>query len=397
MISFRNLPVSISYRRSSSPLIVIDALIPEVETGLLSLGSNRVVRIPQEVDVPLSSRVRRLLDTAAMRHLSRISQLGLVSLIFPGATHSRLEHSLGVYRNSLLVLQTLCRQSEFQKLIDDVGLQTLVVAALLHDLGHWPYAHAIEDLRLPNVPRHESRVAELLNEQELKQCLSEDWSCRPDDIVSVLAGHRVGNCQLSDQAIALLASCLSGPIDIDKLDYLQRDSLHAGVPYGRNFDSGRLIASLAVHPDKPCLAISEKGRTAAEMMVFARYVMFSEVYWHHAVRSATAMLQRALFELRDQFPLAESFQWDEAQWAARFQAAATGSRVETLASGLFGPKRMLYKRAREFNRLECPELHRQLAHRPYWWLVACSEALAELCGHTASASSGPRGCQGQVC
>ncbi len=274
-------------------------------------------------------------------------------------------------------------------LVDDVGLETLVVAALLHDVGHWPYAHAIEDLRLPHVPRHESRVAELLDEQELKQCLSDDWRCRANDIVSVLTGRRLGNSQLSEQAIALLASCLSGPIDIDKLDYLQRDSLHAGVPYGRNFDAGRLIASLTVHPDKPCLAISEKGRTAAEMMVFARYVMFSEVYWHHAVRSATAMLQRALFELRDRFSLAESFLWDEPQWAARFQAAANGTSVESLASGLFGPKRVLYKRAREFNRLECPELHHQLAHRPYWWLVACSEALAELCECAASAHSGP--------
>ena len=90
---------------------------------------------------------------------------------------------------------------------------------------------------------------------------------------------------------------LSGPIDVDKMDYLMRDSLHAGVPYGRNFDQQRLIGSLCVNEAGDGLAITEKGRTAAEMMVFARYVMFSEVYWHHAVRCATAMLQRAFYLL----------------------------------------------------------------------------------------------------
>ena len=96
---------------------------------------------------------------------------------------------------------------------------------------------------------------------------------------------------------------LSGPIDIDKIDYLMRDSLHAGVPYGQHFDRGRLIGSLCLNEAGDGLAITDKGKTAAEMMVFARYVMFSEVYWHHAVRSATAMLQRAFYLLRDALDL----------------------------------------------------------------------------------------------
>ena len=90
---------------------------------------------------------------------------------------------------------------------------------------------------------------------------------------------------------------LSGPIDIDKMDYLFRDSLHAGVPYGRHFDQQRLIGSLCLNAAGDGLAITDKGKTAAELMVFARYVMFSEVYWHHGVRAATAMLQRAFYLL----------------------------------------------------------------------------------------------------
>src|SRR5690606_8046312 len=97
-------------------------------------------------------------------------------------------------------------------------------------------------------------------------------------------------------ALCLIRSILSGPIDIDKLDYLERDSLHAGVPYGRNLDKNRLISSLVLNESGDGLAISTKGKTAAELMVFARYVMFSEVYWHHAVRGATAMFTRAFYE-----------------------------------------------------------------------------------------------------
>ncbi len=76
---------------------------------------------------------------------------------------------------------------------------------------------------------------------------------------------------------------LSGPIDIDKMDYLFRDSLHAGVPYGRHFDQQRLLGSLSLNQAGDGLAVTDKGKTAAELMVFARYVMFSEVYWHHGV------------------------------------------------------------------------------------------------------------------
>ena len=113
-----------------------------------------------------------------------------------------------------------------------------------------------------------------------------------------------------------MTSLLSGPIDIDKMDYLARDSLHAGVPYGRNFDQDRLIGSLCLNAAGDALAITEKGKTAAEMMVFARYVMFSEVYWHHGVRSATAMLQRAFYLLHGTLDLDALFRMTEGEMVA---------------------------------------------------------------------------------
>ena len=135
----------------------------------------------------------------------------------------------------------------------------------------------------------------------------------------------------------MLASMLSGPIDIDKMDYLARDSLHAGVPYGRNFDQQRLIGSLCLNAAGDGLAITDKGKTAAEMMVFARYVMFSEVYWHHGVRAATAMLQRAFYLLHGDARPGRTVSTDRRADDRRLCAGGRRRTRGELLDGLFGP------------------------------------------------------------
>ncbi len=262
--------------------------IPEV-AGLDSSGG--VVRLSPELDVPLTERVRDLIDCPEFRRLSVIPQLGLVSLVYPAATHSRFEHSLGVYRLGLLFLRHLSHNERFAESISREQAELFIVAALLHDIGHWPFCHPIEDIRLDGVPRHEEFAAGFLVESELGSCLEKDWGINPHAVLDLLSGAATTPSE------RILSSMLSGPIDIDKLDYLMRDSFHAGVPYGRNYDQGRLIGSLCLNEAGDGLAITQKGKTAAEMMVFARYVMFSEVYWHHGVRSATSMLQRAFYLL----------------------------------------------------------------------------------------------------
>ncbi len=250
-----------------------------------------LIRIPQECDVPLTPRVQQIIDTPEFRRLGRISQLGLVSLVYPAAHHTRFEHSLGVYRFALLYLKQLSYDDRFAAVVTPADAEQFIAAALLHDLGHWPFCHPIEDMRLAGVPHHELFANSFLLESEIADALRSDWGIAPREIVALLSEKpRDVNRDCS-------ASMLSGPIDVDKMDYLERDSLHAGVPYGRNFDQQRLIGSLCVNEAGDGLAISEKGRTAAEMMVFARYVMFSEVYWHHAVRCATAMLQRSFLSV----------------------------------------------------------------------------------------------------
>ncbi|MFK8113587.1 MAG: HD domain-containing protein [Rubripirellula sp.] len=354
-------------------------MLPEVN-ALHRTGS--LVRIPPDDDVPISDRVRRVLDSPPMRRLATISQLGMVGLVYPGATHSRLEHSLGVYHNALRLLARFSDDSQLESIVDTRMAEAFVLAALVHDIGHWPFCHPIEDMRLSNLGEHETRIGDWLGHQELTSCIEDDWQCDVNDVVELL--HP--SSEHDSVAQRFLASCLSGPIDVDKLDYLQRDSLHAGVPYGRNFDVGRLISCMRLNSETSRLAIDEKGRTAAEMMVFSRYVMFSEVYWHHAVRSSTAMLQRSVFLLQNRFDLQSTLRMNDAHWIATLRRAAEGSVAEPLVEGLFGARRRLYKRTAEYNVVDGNEVHRRLARKPYWWLVACAERLAtQLAGRTGIA------------
>jgi HD superfamily phosphohydrolase len=343
--------------------------IPEVA----ALDTRRgLVRIPPETDVPLTPRVRQVIDTAEFRRLARISQLGLVSLVYPAAIHTRFEHCLGVYRLALLYLKQLASDERFTRTIRPEDAQVSIVAALVHDLGHWPFCHPIEDMQLPSVPSHELFANSFLLEGELADVLREDWGISPRDVVALLSAKP------RDTASRILSSMLSGPIDIDKMDYLFRDSLHAGVPYGRHFDQQRLLGSLCLNQAGDGLAITDKGKTAAELMVFARYVMFSEVYWHHGVRAATAMLQRAFFLLHPALDLDGLFRLTEGPMLTELQRAAGDGPAAELLQGLFGPTRQLYKRLTQYSFLEQPELYHRLARRPYPWLAACAERFAAI-------------------
>jgi hypothetical protein len=343
-------------------------MLPELDSAESAADG---VRIPPDVTVPLTSRVRALLDTTEMRRLSRIGQLGLVALVYPGATHSRLEHSLGVYGLAVRFLQRLQRDARFTAAVGPNDASAFLAAALLHDVGHWAYCHPLEDMGLEVLPRHETLVKDVLEAGGLAAILERDWDVPPARIDALIGGTA------PDPAGRILHSLLSGPIDVDKMDYLARDSLHAGVPYGRHFDQERLLSSLCLDAAGQGLAITAKGRTAAELMVFARYVMFSEVYWHHAVRAATAMLQRAVWIVRERIVPATLVRFDDRSFADWLVRVAAGTPAAPLAAGIFGPCRRLFKRAASFDAMHQPELHRACAGRRYEDAVAIAARLAE--------------------
>jgi HD superfamily phosphohydrolase len=344
-----------------SPLQSIEELRPD---------TRGIIRLPPGIDVPLTPRVKRLIDSVPMRRLSHVSQLGLVQLVYPGACHSRFEHSLGVYGTAVEFLRRLSSDRRFAEAVSHAQATTFLAAALMHDVGHWPFCHPIEDLRLPNVERHESLARKTLTEGPVAELLQRDWQLEGTQVADAIER------QSQSPGERIVASMLSGPIDVDKIDYLARDSLHAGVPYGRHFDAPRLMASLCLNAAGDAIAITDKGRTAAELMVFARYVMFSEVYWHHTVRAATAMLQRGVFLLADRIDWPQLYSSTDSTLPPYLLELAAGTPAAELLSGLFGPERRLYKRLAEFSLAESPEAYQCLARRPYPWLHDFAHKLA---------------------
>jgi len=338
-------------------------------------GKHQIIRIPDQINVPVSPRVLRIIDTAEFQRLKTISQLGLVSTVYPGAGHTRFEHSLGVYRTALLFLQHYRSNSRFTEIVSSAQAEAFLLASLLHDIGHWPFCHPIEDIAPNGIATHEELAETYIVDSDIGRAIEEDWNCDCETVLDLIKGKK------GDPKTALIKSLLSGPIDVDKLDYLFRDSLHAGVPYGQNFDASRLISSLCINKIGDRLAITSKGRTATELMVFARYVMFSEVYWHHAVRSATAMLQRAFYLLHTQAEHPAEFY---AQWFRqsdfeflRMWKDNAGEECRSLLNMLFGDKRVLYKRVANYSGFESEKIFQTLAHRPYDELLSISQNLVD--------------------
>lgn len=333
----------------------------------------QVIRVSYQQDIPVTSRIRAIIDTAPFQRLTRLSQLGLVTQVYPSAHHTRFEHSLGVYHLALRYLEHFMGLPGFQESVTQIELETFVLSALLHDIGHWAYCHPIEDMRIPGLPRHEQRAAQIIFNSEISQLIETQWCCSSQDVANFLAG------EVQSSGGQLLYSMLSSPVDIDKMDYLQRDSLHAGVPYGRNYDQQRLISGLIADPVTNQLALNSKSLTAAEMMVFARYVMFSEVYWHKTVRSATAMLQCCVEEMPVDSNIEAICSLSDCE-AEQYIIDTTNAH--TLAMDLFGPIRKLHKSVFQCNASTNPDIYHRVAGLSYRELISASGRLQELlkCG-----------------
>lgn len=224
----------------------------------------------------------RLLDSAVFQRLRYVRQLGLAHLVYPGATHSRFEHALGAYhlaRETVRVLAASPSGSE----VPAEEWEIVTAAALLHDIGHYPFSHALEEL---GVPHHETVAEPLLCTGEIAEILRESFA--PDAPERVLALVR-------GTSASPLQGLISGSIDLDKIDYLKRDAMMCGVAYGE-IDVDRLRHALVLvrepERDRLVVGLREKGLSALESLLFAKYQMYRNVYWQHAVRSATAMYKR---------------------------------------------------------------------------------------------------------
>lgn len=258
----------------------------------------RIVRDPLWNTIRLDPAAVRIIDTPAFQRLRYIRQLGFAHLVYPGATHTRFDHALGVYHLTKTALRLLRSRAESDPSVvlpesvwDDAGL--VPYAALLHDIGHYAFSHALEELETDRLPGdHEAVSAQFFESPELADALAPLGADAPETIHRLIRG--VGESPLR--------GLVSGGLDLDKMEYLKRDALFCGVPYGE-VDVDRMIRSLAIVADPETgaleLGVQEKGVSALESLLFAKYQMFRNVYWHHGVRSATALYKRIVEEAFD--------------------------------------------------------------------------------------------------
>ena len=305
-----------------------------------------------------------MVDTPAFQRLRYVRQLGHAFLVYPGATHSRFEHALGTYHLACRALATL-RDRGSLGAADDRDALLVRLAALLHDIGHYPFSHALEEAGFAS---HEALGAASIRSGPLAAALAAaggaDAAAAVGAIITGASAHP-------------LAGLVSGSIDLDKIDYLKRDALMCGVPYGE-IDVDRLLACLVVVEldGRRRVGLMEKGLAALESLLFAKYQMYRNVYWHHAARSANAMFKR----------LVGAAVRDAAIQPAALAVATDDALIHELAArdrngiALALRERRLYKRALE---LLPGELGRDV---PSWlWeggepLRQAEDALAKRCG-----------------
>lgn len=241
-----------------------------------------IIRDPLWNNIAVDPLAMRLIDSPAFQRLRYVRQLGLAFLVYPGATHSRFEHALGTYHLARRALSLLDERGALRGIHRHLCL-TVRIAALLHDIGHYPFSHALEEI---GALHHEEVARPLITEGAVADTLrSAMGGDAPNEIMALIGGA----------SRSPLQRLISGSLDLDKLDYLRRDAFMCGVPYGE-IDVDRLLNSLTVvdGADGPEIGIIEKGLSALESLLFARYQMYRNVYWHHAVRSATAMYKRLI-------------------------------------------------------------------------------------------------------
>lgn len=256
------------------------------------------IRDPIHVFIHFNSFEKLVLDSRPFQRLRHITQLALTYLLYPGATHKRFEHSLGVMELAGRVFDVVTAQAnvtdEIREMLPRLGndaalgywRQVLRMAALCHDVGHLPFSHAAEEELLPTGWTHERLSRLLIESPEMREIWKKmEPPLEPEHIVKVAIGVRKAPDLRFNKWETLLSDIIVGDaFGVDRIDYLLRDSHHTGVAYGK-FDHYRLVDELRIlpsveGPSEPALGVNAGGIYSAEALALARYFMFSQVYYH---------------------------------------------------------------------------------------------------------------------
>ncbi len=274
-----------------------------------------------------------LINSRPLQRLRTIHQLGLTFLVFPGAEHSRFSHVLGAMHLAGRAYDALAARSGGLLPRGEGARERRLarVAALLHDLGHAPFSHSAEELFLGGID-HEEMTRRMIDSPEMARIFERFGDgIAPADVRRLLTGGSDGGD--GGRVDRLLSQIVSGELDVDKMDYLLRDSLFCGVRYG-NFDLDRLLETLLPIEDPKTghlgVGLEEGGVHAVEALVMARYYMFTQVYFNVTGKALELHLNQWLYEQGHRWPDAPEAFLDEddvAVWAAMRRSPSLHARA----------------------------------------------------------------------
>ncbi len=237
-----------------------------------------ILRDPVWNNIRVDELTLALLDTDVVQRLRYVRQLGWAYLVYPGANHTRFEHALGTHHLARRTL-ALLSEAEHSTSIGESEQAIVRSAALLHDVGHYPFSHALEEI---GALHHEDVARPLITEGRVASLLTASLGPEAPRLVFELIAGR---------STSPLQGLISGSLDLDKIEYLKRDAFMCGVPYGE-IDVDRLTNSLVLVDDpqtgRPSIGVREKALSALESRLLAKYKMYRHLYWHHTQRRATA-------------------------------------------------------------------------------------------------------------
>ncbi|MDR1663794.1 MAG: HD domain-containing protein, partial [Clostridiales bacterium] len=262
--------------------------------------------------VTLDEQEQTVIDHPVFQRLRRIKQLSLTDMLYPGASHTRFEHSIGVMQMASDMFDSIVSKEENRRILkenwsidlESIGIYRKIVrlAALLHDVGHAPFSHSGEAV-MPLAAesdsakkyKHEYYSITIIKEF-FRPIIEKHPMISTEDITALLDDKSV---RLKAAAL-LWKDLISGQMDADRADYLLRDSIHLGVSYGL-YDRERLVSSMTLAQNEetqaPVIAIAEKGWHLAESLIIARYQMFSQVYFHRVRRIYDYHIRCAIKEI----------------------------------------------------------------------------------------------------
>jgi HD superfamily phosphohydrolase len=291
--------------------------IEEIATAAQIGQAFEAIRIPPRQLVLYTERVKKLITSPQFGALRYVRQLGFTHLVYPGAQGTRFEHSLGMYDLACQIVIRLSGQPTFRRVCqsEDRVVLKFIVAALLHDIGHFPFAHQLEEFHRGDfdakawsrvkrlIGGHSRRGREVVSSLANKLRAWFRLTAQDIDDITWLAFPSGKKSDSRGPALTFLRDLLDGPIDLDKLDYIERDAHHCGVPYGAYLDISRIKETMRVVHDRdtgrPSIAFDPRIVGSLEQFATARHELYANVYWHRAVRSATVMFKHAFYLLQE--------------------------------------------------------------------------------------------------